>query len=502
MVPKLPLMILEKIFEYIPNNADRKNCRLVCNNWLYVIDILGLPLKLNTRNKGKLFASGLLHSCTSLTIYKNAGLRLWKKCHLSSWNLKSVEIRHNILSDNWKLLLEECKSMEELTMTTRIIPQNKDIDYLLGILKKPFHFPGQVLEKKINHKNLRRLRFKDVSTFNSVFNLVGDLCSIANMINTIGVAPRLQQFIITFIPELGIEIMQSKLSLKTALLSLMGRNIGLSSVGLLWDNTSFENMSVWDGFFQENRNVIVQSGGFYLDWRQIFDRLVMVDTVYFNIRNPTEYQAFLANFLRVAQRLKKLLLVWDPFGFPQQSFDCSLYLQGLEQLLELSIYSSYNDHSDLPRMNILNLNILTRPNVRLEYFYVSFPLSEINLNDIFAIPQLKELHIKLQDSEDEFKRQHFEMAVAHPHLKLIFLDSFLSKWNEFSTNEETRNWKFIQLKKQKAKHWYWSKQYVKIPDHGYMLKTKWKTKFADEFVVFNADRLNTLDRNRILAIAK
>jgi len=141
--------------------------------------------------------------------------------------------------------------------------------------------------------------------------------------------------------------------------------------------------------------------------------------------------------------------------------------------------------------------------LNLEYFYTSYPVSEIEMTAIFTIPQLKELHIKLQESADEFQRYHFHLALNHPHLKLVFWErAFQEKWKEFSTNEVKGNWNFLQLKRLKPKPYYGSKWQVDLPDEGCILKTTWKNKFADNFVVFNTERLDEHDRTRILKIVK
>jgi len=492
MVPKLPLPIVYKIIEFVPSNEDRKSCRLVCNNWRYVIDVVhGIGLKLTSANKAKLFNSDLIGSCTSLKICQSAGLCKWKTCPFSAWNLKSVEIRQNILGDNWGLLLDSCKALEELTVTAHIINLTESAERYIEDMKKPFS--TQFIGNTIDHGSLRRLVFKNVSTLTQAEE--EDFASISSLMNSLGKAPRLQQVLIIF-PFWG--RWNNSIRIQTALSSLMQRNPGLRSFGLLCGPTLFDDMSIWDHMLRENQNCLVNGGGSYLKWHPVFDRLLMMDTISCLIYRCTEFEPFLENVLRKSHKLKKLSLVLGMGNSERtENFDC-VYLQGLEKLTDLSVHGV---HDIIFRSSVLsNLQVLTSPNFRLQYFYISTRVDQTDMDAIFAIPQLQELHIKLQVSGYAFTRKHYDMANTHQHLKLIFWENSLqTKWNEFSATATKGNWNFLKLKKRKPKKLYFYKPTILVilPDEGWMLEEKWNNNYED-FVVYNTDRLDSRDRTRIL----
>jgi len=530
MVPHLPSMVLEKILQYIPNTSDRKNCRLVCFNWLYIVDTrIGLEIKLTKANKAKLFASGLLRHCTSLKIYESAGMLNWYVCYFSATKLKSVEIRQNILSDNWKLLLEACKSLEILTVTAHanITRWSSDKGYLKS-LKTTFKFPALFVEDKINHAALRRLVFKEFNFLvsNPEQGVESDFVSAVNLLNTIGICPTLQQVIMILCTPIlpYFENIKQDTTIKTALLSLMERNSTINSIGILSELTSFHDMTVWDELLQKNKSCIVHRGGFYLNWREIFDRLTLVDTAYFRFNEIEEFESLRENILMQSPNLKKLFLVMDVKGIihlTHPEFDCALYLRGLSKLTELSVCPCRFGLLYSHPYTLINLDALTRNNIFLQYFYLSLPVSEINFDAIFAMPHLKELQIKYQESGTEFKKRHFDMAIAHKRLKFIFWEKALQeKWNEFNSAERNEDWNCVQLRQKKVRsiintvnvhNWVngvivvansWKQTTILVDDEGYIMKSKWAKKFDKNSVVFNKSRLNEDDMTRIKEIVK
>jgi len=374
---------------------------------------------------------------------------------------------------------------------------------------KPFNFPIAFVENKINHKGLRRLVFKDIQPRH--FEDEGDFISIANMMNSLGLVPRLQQVVFGFWDPYAI-ILRRDLRIQTSLSFLMDRNPRLKSVGILPKYRSGGyDMRTLDALLPENKDCLVQQGGFYSEWRQVFDRLSLVDTVHFRVSlfDPLELQSLCANVLRMSPTLKKLLIVMNRSTVQMQHrFDCALILQGLWRLTELSICSFIGGaiyvEAEVNKYIISNLNVLNG-NAALEYFYISLPVSETNLDAIFAIPKLKELHIKYQGSAVSFKKRHFDILTTHPRLKLIFWEKALQdKYNEFNgTTDGNKEWSFVQLRQLKPQQTvrYDGRIAVELQHEGFIFAKSYEV-FAENFVLFNSARLEEHDWARIEANKK
>jgi len=493
-VPTIPFIALEQILHYVPSMRDRKNFRLVCYNWLYTMDVyVGMDLKLKKENKAKLFGSYLLRSCSSVKICESAGLLNWYICYFSPQNLKTVEIQENILGDNWRLLLGSCTSIEFLTVTAHIMYFVREFKCTTCV-EKSFIFPAKSAEPKINHPGLRRIVFKDIDGLELV-----DCNSIANMMNSIGIAPRLQQVVIIF-EIVRFEFQPNDLIIKNALLSLMDRNPRIGSVGLVARNTSYQDMSMWDNLLKENKRCLVQSSGVYNEWQEVFQKLLKVDTLYYGTFREfhlTGFQTLLTNILNESPNLRKLFLIISMY---RNVFDCRFLLEGLVNLEELSL-CNYQFPERLPQYPLL-VFLDGLPLSKLKYFYISAPLSEINMTSIFSIPLLEELHIKNQESAEIFKRRHFDQAVTHQNLKLIFWGKkFQQIWDKYIHHHELKeNWDSKKQKQQKLQPQKFPSSpgyYVEPIDEGFLDVKEWRKKYAKNFVVFNKERMKVHDWKKI-----